>query len=109
MSPKPSPVHSTGLRGTYLCISHEECQAEAAEAGFEDEHAGLQLLPDDRKRVVTNPQESKTVRAGALAPRSSLNAKEIIQQRAHEVVVQVPASNQRGNRGSAVGGGKGEQ
>lgn len=74
--------------GTDLCIGHEESQTQAAEAGFNYPYATHDLFLEPGKQPVGQSQEPNTIGPGALATRTGLHAEEVVQQRAHKVVVE---------------------
>lgn len=82
----------------YLRLGHEESQTEAAEARFNDPDATRDLFLEPGKQSVGQSQESNTVRPGALTTRAGLHAEEVVQQRAHKVVVEESVRGEAGIR-----------
>lgn len=91
-----NPVH--------LLFRVEKREAEAAKPWPDDVRVGLELLEDPGGIAVVHPQEYEAVGAGASAPGPGLHAEQVVQERTHEVVVEVPATAWRTRRKRHGGG-----
>lgn len=74
-----------------LSVGHKECQAQTAKARLNDGNFRLQQPLDRGNRPIVDPEYSHAIRACTLAPGSGLHSEDVIQKRAHEVVVEITA------------------
>ena len=65
-------------------LGHDPVQADPAPAGACADLAGQDPGPDLPGRVIVNAQQMVAVRAGAGAPRTRLDAEQVIEQKRHQ-------------------------
>lgn len=80
------------LSNTRLLIGHEERQAQSAKARLDDESVVVELRLDLGVAPVGHREQRNAVRPRARAASPGLDPEEIVQEAAHEVVMEVPGA-----------------
>jgi len=93
-------------RKAHLRRGIEKRETEAAPPRLDDAHLLAELLPNFRGVPVIQPEQNIAIWPRARAASPGLHAEQVVQESAHEVVVQVPAAAGIGRTDIHVGKGR---